>query len=198
MWFPRKYDMSESILVFTHRTREFLTKLNGSTSWSLSPSRAMKCDYLVCSRNAKSPLAEQDFSHGSAFLVAKVSNVTQSINLPRDEARYMIEFQEFAEVEISNFWQGWRSPIIYKKTEELDIDFASLKWLPVPDRDHQFIKDYFLKENSFYESTETTSQRSRERRLSKKQKGLSIKEAKQELSVFYDVSEANIDIVIRG
>ena len=190
--------MSESIIVFTHRTREFLTKLNGSTSWSLSPTRAIKCDYLVCSRNAKSPLAVEDFAHGSAFLVAKVSNVTQSINLPRDEARYMIEFQEFAEVELPNFWKGWRSPVIYKKTGDLGIDFASLNWLPVPERDHQFIEDYFSKENSFYESTETTSHHSRERRLLKRQKGLSIKAAKQELSLFYDVPETDIDIIIRG
>ena len=73
--------MSESILVFTHRNVEFLTKLNASTSWQLNQNRAMLCDYVICVRNTNSPLAEKDFTHGSAFLVGKISNVVQSLNL---------------------------------------------------------------------------------------------------------------------
>ena len=190
--------MSESIIVFTHRTREFLIKLNGSTSWSLSPSRAMKCDYLVCSRNAKSPLAVEDFEHRSAFLVARVANVTQSINLPRDEARYMIEFQEYAELEIPDFWEGWRSPVIYKRTEELGIDFDSLEWNQVPARDLNFVNDYFSRENAHYDSIVAAAQSSRNRRRSRIRNGLSIEEAKTELSIYYDIPKNNIEIHIRG
>ena len=50
--------MNESILVFTHRSTKFLTKLNGSTSWQLNPDRAKYCDYVICARNSNSPLAE--------------------------------------------------------------------------------------------------------------------------------------------
>ena len=96
--------MSESILVFTHRSREFLTKLNGSTSWQLNQQRAMLCDYVICVRNTNSGLAEKDFAHGAAFLVGKISNVVQSLNISRDEHRYMIEFEEYAEIQIKDVW----------------------------------------------------------------------------------------------
>ena len=140
--------MGESILVFTHRSIEFLTKLNGSTSWQLNQRRAMLCDYVVCVRNANSGLAEKDFSHGSAFLVGKISNVVQSLNLPRDEHRYMLEFKEYAEILVPKVWKGWRSPVIYKNTSDiefdLDINFESLSWKEVPKRDTKYISEYFL------------------------------------------------------
>lgn len=194
--------MNESILVYTHRTIEFLTKLNGSTSWQLNPERAKQCEYVICVRNGSSPLAENDFPKRSAFLIGKISNVVQSLNLPRDEHRYMIEFEEYAEISIPNVWQGWRSPVIYKNTNELgselNIDFEGLEWVSVPSRDHDFIQKYFDHENSFYESRDEVSMRFKEKKKLKSKKGLSITEAKNELSKYYEIEKENIEIVLRG
>lgn len=194
--------MNESILVFTHRSTEFLTKLNGSTSWQLNPERAKNCDYVICARNSNSPLANDDFPHSSAFLVGKISNVVQSLNLPRDEHRYMIEFLEYAEISIPNVWQGWRSPVIYKNTNELEsafkIDFQDLNWVHVPPRDYDYIQKYFDHENRFYESQEKVSLRFKEKKELKSKKGLSIEDAKNELSKYYEIDKENIEIILRG
>ena len=194
--------MNESILVFTHRSVEFLTKLNGSTSWQLNPERAKQCEYVICARNSNSPLAEDDFPHSTAFLIGKISNVVQSLNLPRDEHRYMIEFLEYAEISIPNVWKGWRSPVIYKNTNELEselnIDFKSLEWVSGPSRDHDFIEQYFEHENSFYESRDRVSMKFKEKKKLKSKKGLSISEAKDELSKYYEIDKENIEIVLRG
>ena len=194
--------MNESILVFTHRSTEFLTKLIGSTSWQLNPERAKNCDYVICARNSNSPLANDDFPHSSAFLVGKISNVVQSLNLPRDEHRYMIEFLEYAEISIPNVWQGWRSPVIYKNTNELEsafkIDFQDLNWVHVPPRDHDYIQKYFDHENRFYESQEKVSLRFKEKKELKSKKGLSIEDAKNELSKYYEIDKENIEVILRG
>lgn len=208
---------SESILVFTHRTTELLTKLNASTSWQLNQSRAKKCDYVICVRNSNSELTDDDIQHGSAFLIGKISNVVQSLNLPRDEHRYMIEFNEYSEMNpvIDDVWQGWRSPVIYKPTNELEsalgIDFSQLEWKEVPKRDHSFIMEYFEKENAYYESREKVTRKFRQKKeLEKKveridpippiflNEGLSIADAKSELSKFYGIAEENIEIVLKG
>ena len=194
--------MNESILVFTHRSIEFLTKLNGSTSWQLNQERAMNCDYVICVRNRNSGLAEKDISHGSAFLVGKISNVVQSLNLPRDEHRYMIEFKEYAEVMVPNVWEGWRSPVIYKKTSDIEfslgVNFDSLLWREVPERDIQYVSEYFEMENKFYESRDEVSTKFRQKKQTKSEEGLSISEAKKEISKYYEIPEEGIEIILRG
>lgn len=212
---------NESLVVFTHRSTEFLTKLNASTSWSLNPSRAMNCEYVICTRNANNPLADKndDIPHGSAFFIAKISNVVQSLNLPRDERRYMIEFEQYAEILIEDFWEGWRSPIKYIDNHELNINFEELDWKDAPERDLNWISDYFDAENKHYESKEKVSQQINKtktfirelkqevedaemERAVKKEKifkeGISIAEAKQGLSKYYGTSEENIEIIVRG
>jgi len=194
--------MSESILVFTHRSIEFLTKLNGSTSWQLNQKRAMLCDYVVCVRNSNSGLAEKDFSHGSAFLVGKISNVVQSLNLPRDEHRYMIEFKEYAEILVPKVWKGWRNPVIYSNTSDIEFDlginFESLSWKEVPERDTKYTSEYFEIENKFYESRDEVSTKFRQKKQTKSEEGLSISEAKKEISKYYEIPEEDIEIVLRG
>ena len=200
--------MSESILVFTHRSVEFLTKLNASTSWQLNQNRAMLCDYVICVRNANSALAEKDYPHGSAFLVGKISNVVQSLNLPRDEHRYMIEFKEYSEISIPNVWQGWRSPVIYKNNTDIeslyDIDFETLTWKQVPKRDIEYVAEYFEKENKFYLSRDEVSTKFRQKKeirqqeVFKPQEGLSIADAKKQISKYYEIPEEAIEIILRG
>ena len=207
---------NESLIVFTHRSTEFLTKLNASTSWSLNPSRAMNCEYVICTRNANNPLTDRndDIPHGAAFFVGKISNVVQSLNLPRDNRRYMVEFDQYAEILIENFWGGWRSPVKYIDNQELMyINFEELDWEPVPERDINWISDYFDVENKHYESREKVSTIIREVRqeeeeareeeeVVKKEKifkeSISIAEAKQGLSKYYGTPEENIEIIIRG
>ena len=203
-----EFDGLESIHVFTHRSVDFLTKLGGSTSWVLDPIRAENCEYVVCSRNNNNGLAESDgIDHGSAFLIGRVSNVVPSLNLPRDEHRFMIEFSEYALITLDNFWQGGRNPVVYLDTWDLltgdYLDFFTLNWQKVPERDLAYIENYFAIENAFYEQRESNVSHSKKRKLAVekkklKQEGMSIVDAKKELSKFYSLPLENIEIILKG
>ena len=201
-----EFDGLESIHVFTHRSVEFLTKLGGSTSWILDPIRAQTCEYVICSRNNNNGLAESDgIDHKSAFLIGRVSNVVPSLNIPRDENRFMVEFSEFALITLDNFWQGERNPIVYLDTWSLltdgYLDFSSLNWQKVPERNLEFVQSYFAIENAFYEQRESNLSHSKKRKAEVKnstQEGMSIVNAKKELSKFYSLPLENIEIILKG
>ena len=137
----------ESLIVFTHRSKELLLDLNGSLAWKIDPERARKCKYIVCARNTNHGLADLDVPHSSAFLIGKVSGISPALNLPRDNDRWMVKFDEYAELNIPNAWDGQRWPVKYYETETLlnkfDIDSESLDWNKVPDQDLSYIYKYF-------------------------------------------------------
>lgn len=201
-----EFDGLESIHVFTHRSVEFLTKLGGSTSWILDPIRAQNCEYLICSRNNNNGLAESDgIDHKSAFLIGRVSNVVPSLNIPRDENRFMVEFSEFALITLDNFWQGERNPIVYLDTWSLltdgYLDFSTLNWQKVPERNLEYVQSYFAIENAFYEQRESNVSHSKKRKAEVKNssvEGMSIVDAKKELSKFYSLPLENIEIILKG
>ncbi|MDC3268230.1 hypothetical protein OAU37_00815 [Gammaproteobacteria bacterium] len=201
-----EFDGLESIHVFTHRSVEFLTKLGGSTSWILDPIRAQNCEYLICSRNNNNGLAESDgIDHKSAFLIGRVSNVVPSLNIPRDENRFMVEFSEFALITLDNFWQGERNPIVYLDTWSLltdgYLDFSTLNWQKVPERNLEYVQSYFANENAFYEQRESNVSHSKKRKAEVKNssvEGMSIVDAKKELSKFYSLPLENIEIILKG
>lgn len=201
-----EFDGLESIHVFTHRSVEFLTKLGGSTSWILDPIRAQNCEYIICSRNNNNGLAESDgIDHKSAFLIGRVSNVVPSLNIPRDENRFMVEFSEFSLITLDNFWQGERNPIVYLDTWSLltdgYLDFSTLNWQKVPERNLEYIQSYFAIENAFYEQRESNVSHSKKRKAEVKNssvEGMSIVDAKKELSKFYSLPLENIEIILKG
>ena len=66
----------------------------------------------------------------------------------------MIEFREYAEIDIPDAWKSWRSPVIYiggtppnkayeNGIDDLGIDFNNLHWKMVPERDNEYIQNYF-------------------------------------------------------
>ena len=153
-------------------------------------------------------MAESDgIDHKSAFLIGRVSNVIPSLNIPRDENRFMIEFSEYALITLDNFWQGGRNPVVYLDTFNLlegdYLDFSILNWQKVPERDHAYIENYFAIENAFYEQRESNVSHSKRRKLAVeekklKQEGMSIVDAKKELSKFYSLPLENIEIILKG
>ena len=212
----------ESLIVFTHRSKELLLDLNGSLAWKIDPERVRKCKYIVCARNTNHGLAELDVPHSSAFLIGKVSGVSPALNLPRDNDRWMVKFDEYAELNIPNAWDGQRWPVKYYETETLlntfDIDSESLDWKKVPDQDLSYIYKYFEDENEYLDRKEgKTSGRppthyvgidpadppydhdpSCEDPLNNGAKPLTIPQAKAALSIQYDIPEENIEIILKG
>ena len=188
----------ESVVVFTYKGKDTLLKFNGSQSWKLNRKRVLNCKYLICTNNANYGMSENVNDHRSAFLVAKISNVKKSFGTVSDD-RWIIEFTEYAEVQIENFWQGWRNPVIYLSNSTIDIDFDSLEFKPVPERDIHYIEEVDKKERNYHnlppldQSIENIDLNTEKTNLS-----LTINEAKVGLSNHYQISPENIEIVLRG
>lgn len=133
-----------AVIVFTFKSVKRLIREGGTSSWRLDRNHARHCAFAVCTRNSKRNEAEDDLEdsahvddapktedHQSAFLVGKISNV---VPCPRhgDQKRYLIQFSEYARVNIPDAWRGNRNPVKYSSLKELGIDPAALNWEPMP------------------------------------------------------------------
>ena len=139
----------ETVTVFTCKAKDTLLKLNGSQSWKLNRKKVLKCKYLICTNNAKHGLSENRVSHVQAFLVGKISGVRESFDTISNN-RWIIEFDSFADINIPNFWKGWRNPVRYLKNSEISINFEELEFFPVQNRDMDFIAELDKKERKYH------------------------------------------------
>lgn len=164
--------MSDNVVsVLTYKSVETILDVGGTQSWAMSRKRAMGCKYAVVCRNAKHPEVEGREAHHSAFMVGKISDIVPSTET---EGRWLILFGEYALVNVAEQFDG-RNPVRFWTTDEYgqDIDFDALNYKPMPKLDNSPAP---LQQNA----------------------GISISEAKAALSVRYEVSPSNIDIIIRG
>jgi hypothetical protein len=132
----------EVAVVFTARRLERILAEGGTSAWRLDPSRTRRCEFVVCTRNARSHFDQGDWGNGpedhhTAFVIGKIQRVVPSTAPPENNEslknRYLIQFSEFARVNIQNVWNGDRNPVKYMSFEELDIDFSKLKWEAMPE-----------------------------------------------------------------
>jgi hypothetical protein len=172
------------IVVFTAKTVEQMLELGGSQSWVINPKSMAGVKYVVCTRNSdhrwddeRGPRPE---AHNSAFMVGKVAGL-KKVAREHDRDRYLIQFSEYALVDVPNFRSGsTRNPVTYSdvgqcKANRLDIE--SLDFQPMPEITH---------DTASTASPPTTK------------KGLSIAEAKEGLSVFFGVPVESVQITISG
>lgn len=123
---------TEAICVYTFKSRERIIANGGTSSWVLNRAKARGCEWVICARNGNHAAAEGSETHGSAFLVARVRDIVPSPELGYED-RWLIRFDEYAEVELPDVWKGWRNPVKYLSLEELDIDPTRLALKPMPD-----------------------------------------------------------------
>jgi hypothetical protein len=134
--------MSDDIaIVFTARSTERILREGGTASWRLDRKHARRCIYAVCTRNAHHHLAEGSEAHHSAFLIGRISDVVLApdhMGLIGDtpqaagKHRYLIQFSEYAPLNIPEVWKGDRNPVKYGTLGELGIDVSTLNWQPMP------------------------------------------------------------------
>ena len=188
----------ESVLFFTFKSHETLLYFNGSQSWELDPNRVSKCKYLICVKNMNHPLTENTFcNHGDGFLVGKISNIRKPYNEKGEENtstnRWLVTFNEFSTINLPNIWEGWRNPVKYIKTDELNVDFEKLKFTACPPVNIEFIKSHMLKDNNFNNKILKAK-----KHLSTIDNGYNIQEAKRGLAKHYKIPEQNIEIIMKG
>lgn len=163
------------VVVLTARGKSRILREGGSQAWRLNAHHAGKCDYVVCVQNRNKSWGQPEASHHTAFLVGKISSISQSQE-EGSEGRWIINISEYADISIPNMWHGNRNPVSYKSLEKLNIDLENL----------QFNK--LEQEPSALEETN----KPKEKGLDK----ISIPEAKRLLANYFDVPQENISITI--
>lgn len=168
----------EAVVVFTGRTVERMLEERGSSAWALDRHHALRCEYVICCRNSRAEFTRPGpEAHGSAFLIARIKDVVPA---PGEEHRLLIEFGEYALIDVPDLWKGWRNPVRYAPLSELGIDPTTLQFSPMPDARRG--------SPATTERVEPTSRR----------KGLTIEDAKRGLAETFGVSPDSIEITIRG
>jgi hypothetical protein len=163
-------------IVFTLKSVDHLLWKGGTASWRLDRNHARACEFVVCTRNARHPDAEGTEAHQAAFLVGKIKDVVRDPTDKRED-RYLIQFDDYALVNVPDVWKGDRNPVRYAESlEALGIDPSTLKWKPMPEQ----------------------QQPAPSATPSSMPKGLTIPEAKLGLSLAFGVPPEAIDITIRG
>ena len=182
----------EVVVVFTARRLERILAEEGTSAWRLNPKHTRQCEYAICTRNAHGHWDQGDWGNGpeahhAAFLVGKINKVIPSTAPPENDEsprnRYLIQFSEFAQVDIPGFWSGDRNPVKYRRLEDLDIDFLKLKWEPMPKPDSAPAP--VLAIPSAANSKPTVGR-------------LTMAEAKKGLALTFNVPPEAIEITIRG
>ncbi len=179
--------MSEEIaVVFTAKSSERILSEGGTSAWRLDRNHARRCTYAVCTRNAHANWVEGPEAHHAAFLVGKISDVVPCKPTPEnDEApenRFLIEFSEFARVDIPDIWTGDRNPVKYRSADDLGMDFSKLKWEKMPEP-HNALAPVVAIPTANSKPTAVP---------------LTMAEAKKGLALTFNVPPEAIEITIRG
>jgi hypothetical protein len=165
----------EAITVLTNRGLQRLLKEGGSQAWKLDPERARRTQFIVCVQNLGKEWGEPTHLQGQAFILGKISGVSPAHD--RGD-RYIIEFNEYAPIDIPDFWQGWRNPVRYIDLEEHGIDPRKLTF----------------KTNTQHK----TEPRKEAPAVRAELLGMNMADAKKALSIHYGVPVTAIEITIRG
>jgi hypothetical protein len=169
----------KAVAVFTNRGLPRILSEGGTQAWALKPENAKKYTYVVCAQNRDDgDWGAPTHAQGQGFLIGRLKDV-----LPSPEGRpgrYIITFDEYAEIDVPNMAYQWRNPVRYIELSEFGIDPDKLKW----------------KRNLPH--TDGEPPRAASSAPPEADGGMDITEAKKALSAYYRVPVSNIEIVIRG
>lgn len=169
----------KAVAVFTNRGLDTLLAEGGTQAWALQPERVKKLTYVVCTQNREDgDWGKPTHAQGQGFLIGKIKNVQPS---PEGrEGRYIIMFDEYAEIDVPNMAYQWRNPVRYIELNDFNIDPDKLTW----------------KRNARH--TDGRSPRADAPAAHASDGGMDIADAKKALAAFYRVPVTNIEILIRG
>ena len=171
--------ITSAVAVFTSRGKDEIIKRGGTGNWGASPDRIMQNRYVVVvrNRNENAHWHQNDFDHGTAFLIGRVSGVAETDDTTKDNRmRYVIEFDAYAEIDVPDAWGKSRNPVWFTNLDELGIDLNDVELVSVEDG-----------------STVKPAGRP-----SAGDDGLSFAEARRGLAARYGVAPNNVEIVLRG
>lgn len=121
--------MSEIVVIFTCKTRKDIMEVGGAGWWKIDPTRVTTAGRVLLVHNANDPRQRGDQDrHGQAFLSGTVRHVRQD-----EDGRWLIQFEEYAEVEGSFRWPGYRNPVAYMDADEVLGSVEAGEWQRMPE-----------------------------------------------------------------
>ncbi|MGC5163184.1 hypothetical protein ACLQ3J_10730 [Rhodococcus sp. DT1] len=165
--------IEDTVVVFTAKSLDKILREGGSQAWVLDPTRAKKCEWLVCTQNAHNAedYADGNEPHGSAFMIGRISRISPATDT---DGRWRIEFSEYARIDQADVWAGDRNPVRYANLDALGISLDGV--------DFQRVE----RETAVAATLPAASA------------ALTIAQAKAGLAKTYGVDTSAIEIVIRG
>ncbi len=110
----------QAVAVFTNRGLNRLLAEGGTQAWALNPKRVRKFTYAVCAQNRNDGTwGDPTHDQGQGFLIGKITAVEPA---PDKETRFIIRFDEYAEIDVPNMAYQWRNPVRYIHLEDYGID----------------------------------------------------------------------------
>lgn len=178
------HDDDGVLVVFTAKTVEQTLEKGGTQSWVLNPGSMSGVRYVVCTRNSDHAHDEEcgvrPEPHNSAFMVGIVSGL-RKVDRRNDRDRYLVEFSGYALVDVRDFRAGLsRNPVTYSNVYQCrqnGIDFSKLTFKPMPG---------------------AGAGRAGASSATGQARGLSIADAKEGLSIFFEVPVDSIQITINA
>lgn len=168
---------NNAVAVFTSWGKEEIISRGASGNWGVSSDRILQNRYVVVTRNRNSDWCPDDYEHGTAFLVGRISGVVETEDVTKDgRPRYAIEFDAYAEIEIPDIWGKSRNPVWFTDLDTLGIDLNDLSFVDVTGHEPVTIS-----------ATKASSDA-----------GISFAEARRGLATRYGVSANTIKITIHG
>lgn len=126
----------KTILVYTSKPPETIFTEGGTGDWAASKNQIIKCKYVVITKSdtLAKHFPSNNIEKGSAFLIGKISGVSDS---PNNKDRYIINFEEYADINLSNAWHGNRNPVSYINIKDLEDEYPNflldnLDWKKFP------------------------------------------------------------------
>lgn len=180
-----------TVMTFTARGIQQILDDGGSKEWALDPKRVRKNQYVICVQN-RDPADNKgdDWGNVSAphkvgFFIGKISGVLLVKEAKNGKPkRWLIQVSEYAEVDFPDMWSGQQNPVKYTSLTALGINESDLRFKPMPEKCNPSLMTEIPNDNEGINNDY--------------QGGITIKEAKELLSVKYDTSIDNIEIIIRG
>ena len=128
---------SNAVCVLSARGLEKILEEGGSQAWVLDAKRARTCEYVVVVQNRDFADNGDDWGnvsaeHHNAFIVGRLKGVVRSSEVGNGN-RWMLQFSEYAEIDIADAWPGNRNPVFYTDLKSMNIDVASLRFEAMPD-----------------------------------------------------------------
>lgn len=179
--------VTNCITVLTARGINEILKTGGSKAWRLNASHAGKCSYVVCVQNSKIDWGTQEAKHHHAFMIGRISGISRIPDHPGK--RWIINIDSYAEIDIPNQWDGNRNPVSYRNLEDMGIDLSKLNFKPIDSVEPSSLSSVNQTSSDEYDEYEEVDVSVRP---------LSLKEAKTGLSLYFGVSEDDIQITIKG